>query len=55
MGDGTESIKSSELTEEQIKYKKKVEKIFKENNWKLDMINCVSVDFDENNELKAIS
>lgn len=54
MGDGTESIKSSELTEEQIKYKKKVEKIFKENNWKLDMINCVSVDFDENNELKAI-
>jgi len=54
MGHGTELLENSGLTEEQMTYREKIEKIFKENNWNPSTINFISVEFDENNELKAI-
>ena len=54
MGHGNELLENSGLTEEQMIYKEKIEKIFKENNWNPSTINFISVEFDENNELKAI-
>ncbi len=49
-----DSIKNSGLTKEQIQCKEKVEKIFKDNNWNPNTIHFISVDSDENNDLKAI-
>ena len=51
---GDESIEDSELTEEQLIIKEKVERIFKENNWNPQTINSISVESDQNNDLKAI-
>lgn len=43
-----------EFTEEQTRVKEKIDKIFEENNWNPNTIRYISVEYDENMELKAI-